>query len=57
MVQDFLEAIDQDRPPICSLREAIWTLECIHSVFASHVSQGRVALPLSDRSHPLAKWK
>jgi predicted dehydrogenase len=56
VVQDLLESIDQDRAPICSLREAIWTLECIHSVFASHVSQSRVALPLSDRTHPLTKW-
>ena len=33
--------------------EARWVQEMIQSVYVSHLARARVALPLSEREHPL----
>ena len=54
-VRDMVGAIHDDRPPVLGGTHAITSLECVSAVYESHFSGGRVALPLSDRRHPLAK--
>ncbi len=53
VVDDWLDAIERDREPVCSGWAAMKSLELIHAVFAAGMSRGRVALPLVARSHPL----
>ncbi len=56
--RDLLAALRENRPTLCSAEDARVTVEMVHGVFASHVAGGaRVALPLAERGHALAKWK
>lgn len=50
---DLLAAIAEDREPLASGRDARWSLEMIHGVYASHFARGATPLPLKDRRHPL----
>lgn len=54
-IEDLVASIQNDRPPISSATDARWALEMIHGIYASHLSVGRVELPLSSRLHPLAR--
>ncbi len=55
--RDLLSAISESRPPLCSAAAGRTTLEMVHATFASHLQDGRrVAIPLDNRSHPLAAW-
>lgn len=55
--QDLLDAIVEDREPLCSARDARVVVEMTMGVFASHVAGGkRMTFPLEDRAHPLADW-
>jgi predicted dehydrogenase len=53
MVHDLLEAIEQDREPVSSARDGLWSTEMIVSVYESQKRGARVDLPLKDRRHPL----
>ena len=53
VVDDWLEAVERDREPVCSGFAAMKSLEMIHAVFAAGLARARVALPLLRRSHPL----
>jgi predicted dehydrogenase len=54
--RDLIAAIKEDRAPLCSAEDARVILEMTMGVFESHRLNGqRVALPLKDRGHPLAK--
>lgn len=55
-VIDLIDAIESDRAPISSDRDARWALEMIHGAYASQISGQRVVFPNPDRSHPLEKW-
>jgi len=50
---DLLQAIDEDRQPLCSLHDAVTTLEMIYGVYASSLERRTIAFPLEDRTHPL----
>ena len=54
MVRDLLEAIEKDREPVCSARDARWAVEMVMGVYQSQKSGRRVEFPLKDRRHPLA---
>jgi len=54
IVRDVLKAREERREPINSGRDGRWALEMILGVYASHLSDKRVALPLTNREHPLA---
>jgi predicted dehydrogenase len=54
-VDDWLEAIQKNREPICSGRAATQALEMVMAIYRASLSGLRVALPLEDRTHPLAK--
>ncbi|HEY4202733.1 MAG TPA: Gfo/Idh/MocA family oxidoreductase [Devosiaceae bacterium] len=53
-IADLLDAAEQDRQPICSARDGRWAIEMVHGIYASHLSRTQVALPLANRSNPLA---
>lgn len=55
--RDLIQAISDDRPPLCSDVDGRGIIEMIHATFASHVKNGeRVPLPLENREHPFARW-
>jgi predicted dehydrogenase len=56
LIQDLLSAAEQDREPLTGIQHTRWAQEMIQSVYVSHLTQSRVALPLSadQRSHPLS---
>ncbi|HVU87359.1 MAG TPA: Gfo/Idh/MocA family oxidoreductase [Pirellulales bacterium] len=56
-VLDLIDAIRENREPKCSAYDARSTIEMIMAVFASHVEQGPVAMPLANRQNALAAWK
>lgn len=53
VVNDWLAAIAQDRPPACSGVAGLRALEMAMAVFAAGLARGRVALPMKERQHPL----
>ena len=50
---DLLAAIKEARDPLAGGRDARWSLEMIHGVYASHFEHRPLPLPLADRHHPL----
>ena len=52
--EDWLDAIANDREPVCSARAALEALEMTHAAFWSGLSGESEKLPLEDRSHPFA---
>jgi predicted dehydrogenase len=54
VVDDWLNAIEHDREPVCSGRHGMKTLEMALAVFDAGLSRARVPLPLTKRTHPLA---
>ncbi len=55
-VWDLMQAIQEDRQPIANIYDARAALEMIYGVYASHLEQRPISLPLADRSHPLEKF-
>lgn len=53
LIRDLLAAVEENREPIAGIHHTRWVQEMIQSVYASHLAQARVALPLEKRSHPL----
>jgi predicted dehydrogenase len=53
VVDDWLEAIEKNREPVCSGYAAMKALEMVMAVYQAALSGRRVALPLIDRAHPL----
>ncbi len=49
----FLDAIEQDKDPLCSGSDGLAALEMIHAAYASQLNGGPVSLPLERRRHPL----
>jgi predicted dehydrogenase len=54
IVNDLIEAIEKDRPPLDSLHDGRAALEMILAVYESHRLERPVELPLKNRKHPLA---
>jgi predicted dehydrogenase len=53
---DLLAAVEDGSKPLSSGQDARAALEMIMAVYASHIRGDRVALPLTERSHPLERW-
>jgi len=51
-IRDLLDAIENDRPPLCNVNESRAVTEMILSVFESHRQRKPVRLPLETRVHP-----
>lgn len=50
MAADLIEAIEKNRDPVCSARDARWTVEMVAGVYQSHYAQAAVSFPLKRRS-------
>lgn len=53
LILDVLSAAEEGREPATGIHTVRWTQELIQSIYASHLAQARVALPLKERTHPL----
>jgi len=55
-VRDLIDAVENDREPVCNLREGMTTVEMCCAVFESHRRGGaEVAFPLEERGNALRK--
>ncbi|QEG39258.1 Gfo/Idh/MocA family protein [Roseimaritima ulvae] len=55
--EDLVEAVRENREPLCNAEQGARTVEMICGVFESHRQGGKqVAFPLGRREHPLANW-
>lgn len=57
LLDELVQALDEDREPECSGREARVALEMIMGIYDSHRRGARTSLPLADRRHPLLVWR
>ncbi len=58
LARDLIEAIEKDRDPLPSGRNAHSITELVQGVYASHFKNGqRLAIPMADRKHPLLAAK
>lgn len=53
LVQDWIEAIEQDREPRSSGRDGLKSLEMVHGVWQAAITMKRAYFPLVNRLHPL----
>jgi predicted dehydrogenase len=53
LLDDWLDAIETNREPTCSGRNATKALEMVMAVYHTALSGTRVAIPLVERKHPL----
>lgn len=53
MVEDLLDAIENDREPACSERAGRWTVEMTQGMYASQLQGAVQRFPLKSREHPL----
>ncbi|MGH2368931.1 MAG: hypothetical protein ACRDI2_12095, partial [Chloroflexota bacterium] len=56
LVRDLLAAVEENRAPTASGHDARAALEMVLAAYESHITGGRVALPLQARTHPLTRW-
>jgi predicted dehydrogenase len=54
-VGDWLDAVARNREPECSGRNGAWAVEMVMAVYQAALAGRRVAFPLAERKHPLAK--
>lgn len=54
VVNDWLDAIENDRAPRASAESALKSLEMIHAIWQAAVTMKRAYFPLVNRLHPLA---
>ena len=52
-ILDFIDAIENERQPLCNMHEGRWITEMIAGVFESHRVGNTVDLPLKTRVNPL----
>ena len=57
MVEDLLDAIENDREPACSERAGRWTVEMTQGMYASQLDRAVKDFPLKDREHPLERLR
>ncbi len=49
MAADLLAAIEENRQPVCSARDGLWTIEMVAAIYQAHYAGRRLALPLRHR--------
>ena len=54
---EYVQALDDDRPHECSGHEGRHVLEVLMGIFESGAYGHRVDLPQRDRDHPLLRWR
>ena len=55
-IRSLIRAIESGEAPVCSGEDGRWAIEMVAAVYEAERSRGRVALPLADRSDPLARF-
>jgi predicted dehydrogenase len=55
VVDDWIDAIQKDRQPICSGQAATAAIEMVMAVYQAAITGRRVEFPLAQRRHPLIK--
>ena len=56
-ILDLIDAVDQNRQPLCDARQGVLAVEMICSVFESHLQNGAfVPFPLVERGNPFARY-
>jgi len=55
-ILDLIAAVEEDREPLSSARDAVAALEMILGAYESQITGAQVALPM-QRRHPLIAWK
>lgn len=53
LMQDFIDAIVNDREPIATIEDAAAVVDQTYGIYASHIAGAPVKLPLGNRKHPL----
>ena len=56
-IRDLIEAIEKDRAPLSSARDAVAALEMILGAYESQITGGRVPFPMQNRKHPLEQLR
>lgn len=56
IIDDLIEAIEEDRAPKISLEDGRQATEMIQAVFEAPLHGGYVDMPLKERAHPLFRW-
>ncbi|MGY8653949.1 MAG: Gfo/Idh/MocA family oxidoreductase [Verrucomicrobiia bacterium] len=55
-IRDLIDAVDNNRAPLCDARQGAMAVETTCSVFESHRQNGAwVSIPLVERGNPLSK--
>jgi len=57
MVDEYVNALDQDREHECNGEEGRHVLEILMGIFESAIYGSRVELPQENREHPLIQWR
>jgi len=55
LVDDWIDAIRNDREPICSGKAATAAIEMVMAVYQAAIGGRRVEFPLTERRHPLVR--
>jgi len=55
-IVDLIAAVEEDREPLSSGRDALAALEMILGAYESQITGGRVQMPMASRQHPLSVW-
>jgi len=55
VVDDWIDAIQKDREPVCSGKAATAAIEMVMGVYQAAIAAKRIEFPLTDRRHPLAR--
>lgn len=55
-VLDLIEAVENDRKPLSSDRDAVAALEMILGAYESQITGARAKFPMENRRHPLVAW-
>ena len=53
---DLIAAVEEDREPLSSARDAVAALEMILGTYEAQITGARVAMPMTNRRHPLLAW-
>ena len=56
-IVDLIDAIERDRKPLSSGRDAVAALEMILGTYESQITGKRVTFPMENRKHPLARFR
>ena len=56
-IMDLIDAIENDRKPISSARDAVAALEMILGAYESQITGARVPFPMENRKHPLEQFR